>query len=189
MHSETEEDSVPERRFEITVVAYDPAWPAAFADEARQLRDILGDNAVRIFHIGSTSVPGLMAKPVIDILPVVRDLVRLDQCVERMAALGYEAKGEYGIPGRRFFYKGGAHRTHHLHAFQYANTEHILRHVAFRDYLRSHPGVVADYAILKAQLAKRHPHDIEAYCDGKDGFVKQTEQAALQWHWRRGLEA
>lgn len=170
--------------FAVEVVAYDPAWPEAFEREADLLQDILGDNAVRIFHIGSTSVPGLRAKPILDILPVVASLERLDASAERLAALGYVAMGEYGIPGRRYFYKGGARRTHHLHAFGYDCTEHILRHVAFRDYLRRHEGVAAEYATLKTGLAAQYPDDIESYCDGKDGFVKRTEKAALQWHWR-----
>ena len=146
---------------------------------------MLADNAVAVFHIGSTSVPGLRAKPIIDILPVVRDIGRVDVCRARFETIGYTAMGEYGIPGRRFFYKGGDSRTHHIHAFQYDTAYDIARHVAFRDYLRIHADVREEYGACKAALARRFPEDIEAYCDGKDALVKRMERDALQWYWAK----
>lgn len=167
----------------VTVVDSRPEWPEYFEAEAVRLRPVLGRNLVALFHIGSTSVPGLKAKPIIDILPVVHDIALLDTQTDAFRELGYKAKGEFGIPGRRYFQKGGANRTHQIHAFQYDNTHAILRHVAFRDYLRTHPAVCDAYATLKARLAEQHPEDIGAYCDGKDDFVKREEANALIWFW------
>lgn len=168
----------------IRICPYESRWRDAFQAEAEQLSGILRGNCVRVFHIGSTSVPGLSAKPVIDIMPVVRDIPAVDGQAAQFAAIGYEAMGEYGIPGRRFYRKGGDARTHHVHIFAASDTQNILRHLAFRDYLRRHPDVCGAYAALKTELAARHPDDIGAYCDGKDAFVKRTEQDALQWFWR-----
>lgn len=170
---------------QVRVVDCDPEWPARFEAEAAVIRGIVGDNLIALFHIGSTSVPGLKAKPVIDMLPVVRDIAALDSLNEKFAAAGYEAMGEFGIPGRRYFRKGGSARTHQAHAFQYDNVYAITRHLAFRDYMRAHAGARAAYGELKAALAARFPHDIGAYCDGKDEFVKEYERRALIWHWQR----
>ena len=170
---------------QVRVVDYDPEWPARFEAEAAVIREIVGDNLIALFHIGSTSVPGLKAKPVIDMLPVVRDIAALDALNEKFAAAGYEAMGEFGIPGRRYFRKGGAVRTHQAHAFQYDNVYAITRHLAFRDYMRAHAEARAAYGELKAALASRFPDDIGAYCDGKDEFVKEYERRALIWHWTR----
>ena len=169
----------------VRVVDYDPKWPEMFEAEASVLREIIGDDLIALFHIGSTSVPGLKAKPVIDMLPVVRDVAALDALGGKFAAAGYESMGEFGIPGRRYFRKGGENRTHQAHAFQYDDVYSILRHVAFRDYMREHAEARAAYGALKADLAARFPHDIGAYCDGKDEFVKEYERRALIWHWRK----
>lgn len=167
----------------VNVVAYDSKWPNMFLNEAEQVRRILDDNLLQVFHIGSTSVPGLRAKPVIDIMPVVRDVERIDSCTSAFESIGYEVMGEFGIPGRRYMRKGGNNRTHQIHAFQYDNTADILRHLAFRNYLRSHSDVCVDYGELKSELAKQYPTDIDAYGDGKEHFIKRVEQDALQWIW------
>ncbi len=172
----------------ITVTEYDPAWPQRFEEEARLIRGILGDELAGLFHIGSTAVEGLAAKPVIDILPVVLDIGRVDLHNAEFESLGYECMGEFGIPGRRYFRKGGNDRTHNIHAFQYDDASNILRHLAFRDYLRTHPEVRAAYGALKAELALRFPDDIDGYCDGKDEFVKTHERNALLWYWGRWQE-
>ena len=169
----------------VRVVDYDPKWPEMFEAEATALREIIGDDLIALFHIGSTSVPGLKAKPVIDMLPVVRDVAALDALGGKFAAAGYESMGEFGIPGRRYFRKGGANRTHQLHAYQYDSVHAITRHVAYRDYMRAHAEARAAYGELKASLASRFPDDIGAYCDGKDEFVKEYERRALIWHWRK----
>jgi GrpB-like predicted nucleotidyltransferase (UPF0157 family) len=97
----------------IEVVAYDPSWPGVFEIEREVLSRVLGELAVEIHHIGSTAVPGLVAKPIIDILVEVHDMAALDRLNPAMEAIGYDCMGEYGIPGRRYYRKGGDHRTHH----------------------------------------------------------------------------
>ena len=112
-------------------------------------------------------------------MPVVRDLAQVDACSAQFEALGYEVMGEFGIPGRRYFRKGGDERTHQIHIFQQDNRADIDRHLAVRDYLRCHPADAKAYGELKARLAAEHPYDIEAYCDGKDAFAQELEQKAL----------
>lgn len=166
----------------VVVTPYDPRWPAEFEAEAARLSKVFGPLACAIHHIGSTSVVGLPAKPVIDILLEVWDIHAVDAFNPAMAALGYEAMGEYGIPGRRYFRKGGVRRTHHVHAFQHDNRADIERHLAFRNYLRAHPADARRYAALKQELAARFPEDIEGYMDGKDALVKELERRALEWY-------
>lgn len=165
----------------IVVVPYDPSWPKQFQREAVQLKALLGDNLIALHHIGSTAVPGLQAKPVIDMLAVVGSLAEAEKCYPGFEALGYECMGEFGIPGRRFFRKGGDNRTHHIHMFTPESDLDIRRHLAVRDYLRSHPEEAAAYGALKEWVAREHPWDNDGYCDGKDEFVKALEQRALRW--------
>jgi len=122
---------------------------------------------------------GLKSKPIIDIMPVVKDIEKIDSFNERMEQLGYECMGELGMKGRRYFRKGGDNRTHQVHVFQRDNKEDIIRHLAVRDYLRTHPDEANRYGELKDNLAKQFPGDIEAYMDGKDAFVKELERKAL----------
>ena len=163
----------------IAVVEYDPRWPKSFETENSLLSQKLGKVALRIHHIGSTAVPGLAAKPIIDILVEVASLEELDLLNEEMTALGYEPKGEYGIPGRRYFEKGGDSRTHHIHAFR-SGDFNVTRSIAFRDYLTRNPEVARDYAELKKTVAGTCANDIERYCEGKDAYVKRLEAKAIQ---------
>ena len=165
---------------QIIVVPYNPEWPQKFQEESIQIRQILGEVLVDIHHIGSTSVPGLMAKPIIDMLLDVRSLYELDAQSQSFEALGYEVMGAYGIPGRRYFRKGGDNRTHHIHAFQ-SGDSNLTRHLAFRDYLRAHPEVADTYGKLKLEIAQTCDNDMEKYGDGKDAFVKLYEGKALEW--------
>ena len=122
-----------------TFSEYSPTWPAEFELEAGRLRALVGDRLVDVHHIGSTSVPGLAAKPVIDLLPVVREIECMDELAPAMTAAGYRAWGEYGIDGRRFFTMDqDGTRTHNLHVFALQSPQ-IERHLAFCAYLRSHP--------------------------------------------------
>jgi GrpB-like predicted nucleotidyltransferase (UPF0157 family) len=170
----------------VVVVRYDPRWPRLYEREAAQIRRILGPLLVSIHHIGSTAVPGLAAKPIIDILPVVTDVEAVDALKPAFEAIGYEYLGEFGIPGRRYLRKGGDERTHQLHIFGRDHEADIRRHLAVRDYLRTHPETALAYGNLKRTLAKRYPFDIDGYCDGKDAFVKALEQAALEWYGETG---
>ena len=163
----------------IVVVPHDPAWGRAFAAEARVIRAVLGENCLAVYHIGSTAVEGLWAKPILDLLPVVRDLEAVDNRRDALTALGYEYLGEFGIPGRRYLRKGGDERTHQVHIFQTEDRRNIVRHLAVREYLRRCPEARAAYGALKRALAARFPYDIEGYCDGKDAFVRELEAKAL----------
>ena len=163
----------------IVVVDYDSAWPREFERASEEFRRILGDNLAAVHHIGSTAVPGLAAKPVIDIMPVVYELAPVDAARARFESLGWEYMGEFGIPGRRYLRRGGDERTHQAHIFAAGDETNIRRHLAVRDYLRARPDVAAEYAALKRAPAAEYPYDIEAYCDGKDAFVRALERAAL----------
>lgn len=165
----------------IIVTEYDKNWISLFEVEADKIREVFQDDLIDIHHIGSTSVPHLKAKPIIDIMPVVKEIERVDLHNEAMIELGYEPLGEFGIQGRRYFRKGGGNRTHHIHIFQKRNDLAIERHLAVRDYLRTHPKKAAEYGELKAKLAKQFPLNNEGYCDGKDKFVQHLEQQALKW--------
>ena len=168
----------------VKVVAYNPQWDHFFQMEAKAIRRILGSELIAVFHIGSTAVPGLHAKPIIDIPPVVESLAALDARADAFAALGYEVMGEFGLPGRRYYRKGGDNRTRQAHAFQFDNTGEIERHPAFRDYLRAHPDARDEYGRLKITLAKQYPEDSEGYSDGKHDFVRAVETEALRWRYR-----
>ncbi|ADE53308.1 GrpB family protein [Coraliomargarita akajimensis] len=164
----------------IEVVPYSDEWPEAFKKEKRALLELGIPGITRIHHIGSTSVEGLAAKPIIDIMIEVESLDVLDRHQARMESLGYEAFGENGISRRRYYQKGGEHRTHQIHAFQNADP-HVCRHLAFRDYLRQHPKVCDEYARLKAQVAADCNHDIDRYCAGKNDFIQFHEARALEY--------
>ena len=168
----------------VTVTNHDPGWAAAYAEEALRIRKILGEKLVNVFHIGSTAVPGLKTKPILDIMPVVENIGKVDDFSAEFEAAGYEVMGEFGMPGRRYFRRGGDNRTHQLHAFQYDNVFDIERHLALRDYLREHAAAREDYGRLKAALAECFPGDIESYCREKDSFVKALEKEALKWRWK-----
>lgn len=163
----------------ITVLDYDPEWPLKYNKERDHIIEILKDNCLSIYHIGSTSVPGLAAKPIIDIMVVVRSLAQADLAAEKFSDLGYEYLGEFGIAGRRYLRKGGDERTHQLHIFQADDWKNIQRHLAFRDYMRIHKKERDAYATLKKDLAQKFPYDIDGYCDGKENFVRKMEELAL----------
>jgi GrpB-like predicted nucleotidyltransferase (UPF0157 family) len=164
----------------VEVLAYSPKWPHQYRIEAARLGPVCGALLVRLDHIGSTSVRGLCAKPIIDMLMEVTSLGALDARSQQIEALGYQARGEFGIAGRRYFTLGESPRSHHLHCFE-SGDAHLMRHRAFRDYLRGHPHVVAEYGQLKLHLARLYRDDIERYMDGKDAFIKHHESQALVW--------
>lgn len=116
-------------------------------------------------------------------MPVVKDISLIDKYVDEMARIGYETKGENGIPGRRYFQKGGNERTHHVHIYEKGSPD-IERHLAFRDYLRVHPNIAKQYGDLKERLANQLPDDIDAYIDGKAEFASEIERQAVRWYRR-----
>lgn len=170
----------PEKR-EIELVPYQTQWEELFQKEAQALSDVLGDELTTLHHIGSTAIPGIFAKPIIDMLPVVKKIEAIDQLTPSLEALGYEAYGEFGMLGRRFFVKlKNGKRIFHVHIFQEGHPD-IERHVRFRDYLRSHESEAQAYSELKKELVKKSPDDIEKYCWGKEDFVKAIEIKSFLW--------
>ena len=142
----------------------------------------LGDVLVAIHHMGSTAIPGIHAKPIIDMLAVTEDVRLLDEHASRLEALAYEALGEFGIPGRRYFRKNNVagERTHQIHSFQ-ADSPEITRHLAFCEYLRAHPDAAREYETLKLRLAEAHPEDIELYTEGKGALIRDIDARAARW--------
>jgi GrpB-like predicted nucleotidyltransferase (UPF0157 family) len=169
----------------MEVQSYDPVWPLLYHAEAARLKEAFGEQLLSIHHIGSTSVPGLAARPTIDILVEVHDIAAVDALNSALIALGYEPYGEFGIPGRRYFPRvSGETHTHHVHVFQ-AGDPQSLRHLVFRDYLIAHPDKAHAYGRLKTNLAVRFPFDVSGYLDGKDAFIKALERCALDWNEAR----
>lgn len=163
---------------EIVVVQYDEKWAEMFKAESYLIKTLLGDVAKDVHHIGSTSVPGLSAKPVIDILLEVFDINQLDKCTSAMFEAGYVARGENGIAGRRYFIKGGDQRSHQVHAFSVGDTQ-ILRHLAFRDYLRKNGDIARDYFEIKRAAALLCENDAHRYSALKTNFIEHHLQLAL----------
>jgi GrpB-like predicted nucleotidyltransferase (UPF0157 family) len=171
----------PPRPHAVEIVAYDPLWPGRAAELSRALHEALGENLITVEHFGSTSVAGLAAKPVIDLMPLVRDLERLDARRGAIEALGYDWRGEFGLVGRRFCtLSAGGQRLAHLHAYAETSPE-ILRHLALRDYLRLHPHAARAYEQEKRRAAALHPSDSLAYNEEKSAFVAGLEAEALAW--------
>ncbi|MBA4121555.1 MAG: GrpB family protein [Acidobacteria bacterium] len=167
----------------VEVVPHNPRWRNAFEAEAKHIGAALGENVVAIHHIGSTAIPDIYAKPVIDLLVEVGNITEVDERSSAMEALGYEAMGEFGIPGRRYFRKDNQEgiRTYQIHVFE-AGSAQIDRHLAFRDYMIAHPEDARKYSELKRKLAKEHSQSINGYMDGKDSFIKEIDRKALRWH-------
>jgi len=165
----------------VVVNNYDPKWIKMYEKEAKLIKDIFKEELVEIHHIGSTSVKGLNAKPIIDIMPLVKDIKKVDKFNEEMIKIGYEPMGEYGISKRRYFRKGKDGRSHHVHVFE-KDSSQAKRHMAFREYLREHNEIAKEYGNLKEKLADQYPNDIESYMDGKNDFIKKHEKLALDWY-------
>ena len=158
----------------VEIADYDPAWPAAFERERDLIADALADLALAIEHVGSTAVPGLGAKPIIDITVGVHRLGEGEKCVRPMESLGYEHRGEAGIPGRLYFSKPTTRpRTHQLHIVEYGG-DFWQRHILFRDYLREHPEAAREYCELKVRLAARFGDDRIAYTEAKSEFIESA---------------
>lgn len=166
----------------IEVVPPDPRWPVLFQAEAARLTQVFAGQLINIHHMGSTAVPGLWAKPVVDIMPIVHDIEAVDERNELMIALGYQPKGEYGIPGRRFFSVDDARgrRLFNVHVYQAGNPE-IARHLDFVEYLKTHPQDAAAYAGLKRELAQQFHDDVDRYVAGKTGLIRQIEAKIPAW--------
>ena len=166
----------------IKMLDYNKNYPKLFNIEKDLIKSILKDNVVNIYHIGSTSIPFIKSKPIIDIMVSVKDLNKVDEIKNEFIKVGYEYLGEFGIKNRRYLRKDGDNRTHQIHIFSYLDEYNLTRHLAFKEYLLTHKDVAKEYEELKVKLASLYPNDIEKYCDGKDEFVKSVEERALEWY-------
>ncbi len=163
---------------EIVIVEYDPRWPLLYAEERERVATALDGLFGSIEHIGSTSVPSLAAKPIIDLLVTVSQLGPPDSYVERLAPLDYTLFLVLGSAQRYAFGRGDPH-THHLHIVEHGGEEH-LRHIAFRDYLRAHPDTAGEYARLTRELARRFQGNRQAYNEAKTAFVREIEARSVR---------
>lgn len=161
----------------FVVVAYDAAWPALFEELARPVREALSGLGVQVEHVGSTAVPGLPAKPIVDIDVVVPSAEDVPAAIGRLRMLGYVYQGDKGIPGREAFLWPPGSTPHHLYVVV-AGSEPLLAHLAFRDHLREHPEVAEEYAELKRRLAERYRDDRLGYTDAKSEFVADVLRRA-----------
>ena len=163
----------------VSLSPYQNAWSKLFKEEKKRLEEVIGNDVLDIQHIGSTAVPGLSAKPILDIGVAVKSFEAAFALVSSIEELGYTYRGENGIPRRHYFVKGSPDkRTHHLHMFEKTNEEWTT-HLLFRDYLRAHPEVAAAYQQLKEDLAAKHPNDRKAYTDGKHEFIQAVLRETL----------
>jgi len=172
----------------VEVVPHNPLWEKQFLFEAENIKNILKDQIVNIHHIGSTSIPGIYAKPIIDILVEVQNIDKVDDYNEEMSIIGYISRGEWGISGRRYFIKGLYERTHHVHIYQKGDSE-INRHLLFKDYMINHPEEAKQYENLKKMLANKYRYNPAAYIDGKDEFIKDIDRKALKWKRKSGIDS
>lgn len=163
----------------IEIVEYDRAWPERFEAEAARLRDEIGERVSRIEHVGSTSVPGLAAKPIVDICPMVPDMETAHECSERLRAMGYTLNAvreeKQWIAHERVDETGQQFNVHVR-----ADPERIERYLRFRDFLRDHPDARDEYARIKRAAAAAHPHDVSAYTDEKTDFVESILERARE---------
>ena len=160
----------------VRLSAYHLEWPALFEQARKHLARALGDSVLDIQHVGSTSIPGMSAKPIIDIGIAVRNFEEAIECIEPMESLGYTYRGENGIPRRHYFVRGNP-CTHHIHMLE-PQSKDWTNLVVFRDYLRDNASAAQEYQNLKRDLAARHPTNRLAYTDGKAAFILATVDRA-----------
>ena len=158
----------------VIVLPYDKAWKSAFESIKQELQLALGDLALSVEHVGSTSVEGLSAKPCIDLDVVIRDASVLEEVICKLTAIGYEHEGDLGIPGREAFrYANKPHLMHHHLYVCPQDSAELHRHLVFRDYLRSHPEAVAQYGAVKETAARLYPNDIDGYIRCKAPCIEE----------------
>jgi GrpB-like predicted nucleotidyltransferase (UPF0157 family) len=160
----------------VALYPYTPAWKRLFEEEQTILKASLGDRILDIQHIGSTSIPGMVAKPILDIAIAVNDFEAAKVCIGPIERLGYQYRGEFGIPRRHYFVKGDP-RTHHIHMVEITSQDWVNQ-LLFRDYLTHHPQSAQAYADLKIALAGQFPKDREVYLEGKAPFIQHVLELA-----------
>jgi GrpB-like predicted nucleotidyltransferase (UPF0157 family) len=177
---------IPEQR-DVELVPHNPEWSQLADEESRCILECISIPVIGIYHIGSTSVPGIKAKPILDFVLEVEDMEAFIKESGNLEKLQYVSKGEYGIPGRQFFTKDTlGERTHHLHVFQQGHQD-IERHLVFRDFLRSNPEAAKEYESLKEKLAKRFPKKSDMYTEAKSDFILSMDEVARYWLEQNGL--
>ena len=169
----------------IEIVPYDPAWPERFAQLGNELRDALGGAALRIDHIGSTAVPGLAAKPVLDVQISVASFEPVETFREPLESLGYVYRGDNTERTKRYFREPPGSARTHVHVRRAGSFSEQFALLS-RDYLRAAPDVAADYEALKRRLATRHRDDRNAYTEAKVPFFWEVIRRADEWAQRRG---
>ena len=157
----------------VIVESYNSEWKRDFEDIKSELMAVLSGKVISVEHVGSTSVEGLSAKPIIDIDVVIEDEDAFPAAKAAMESIGYTHEGDLGIPGREAFkYKGKEHlRKHHLYVCT-KDVRELKRHISFRDYLRTHPEAVREYSRVKEEGAKLYPYDIDSYIGHKAPFIE-----------------
>ncbi|MDE3000111.1 MAG: GrpB family protein [Gemmatimonadota bacterium] len=166
-------------RGEVAVSPYREEWKRLFELEKENIEEAIGDYVRDIQHVGSTAIPGMSAKPILDIAVAVRDFDEARICVKPLCGIGYEFRGENGIPRRHFFRKG-VPRSHHIHVFEERSTD-WRETIRFRDCLRSNQSFAEEYKRLKQNLARRFPKDRTSYQDGKGKFIEEVIKKAGGW--------
>ncbi len=157
----------------VKLIPYTPDWAHSFEAESLRLQGVLGSQIVDVEHIGSTAIPNLVAKPIIDMSVGVYDFDSAKTCIPKLEAAGYTYLGENGIPRRHYFKLGLPNVTHHLHMVEIHSLDR-MQTVLFRDYLREHPEIAQAYATLKIRLAEQYPYDRPSYLKGKGPFIQQV---------------
>ena len=152
------------------IVPYSPEWVQLFEQEEKRLRDLVGEYVLDIQHVGSTSISGMPAKPILDIGITIAQYEDGNNCIKPIESLGYKYRGEFGV-ARRYYYVKGDPRTHHIHMLE-RDSKEWQRMIFFRDSLRKDKGIAQEYAELKRRLADQYQNDREAYTEGKTGFIK-----------------
>ena len=156
---------------EVVIVEYDAAWPAEFERLRNRAQQALGEVAVGIEHVGSTAVPGLPAKDLVDMVAIIESDDHLPAAIARLEAIGYRARGNLGVEGREVFLWPEGEKRHHLYVSPTTSAE-LQAQLAFRDLLRTDSALAQEYVALKRELARRHRGDRVAYTDGKTAFIE-----------------
>ena len=165
----------------VWLAPHDPDWARIAEAEGARLKAALGGVLIAVHHMGSTAIPGIAAKPTMDLMPVVTGLEALEAKRSAIEALGYLWRGEFGIPERRYcVFERDGKRIFHTHIFVDGN-ENVVRQLLFRDYLRAHRDEALAYEAIKREAAAAHPHNSLAYNDHKSAWILACQERAWAW--------